>query len=226
MPTNPKGNDIHIPVRPEWLALHDEPVLEPDLPIIDPHHHLWDRPGARYLLQDLIEDTSRGHRILATVFIQCQAMYRACGPDAFKPIGETEFVNGIAAMAASGIYGPTLACAGIVGHADLRLGDAVEETLIRHIRAGGDRFRGIRHITASDADPSLLNPRSAAPRHLMQDTAFLFAAGRSRPEFRRLDLPPSDPRTRRAGFGLSEHDDHPRPRRRPHRNRRLCRTPR
>jgi L-fuconolactonase len=172
MSTSPKANDIHLPVRPDWLALRHEPILEPELPIIDPHHHLWDRPGARYLLPDLIEDTSAGHRILSTVFIQCQAMYRAAGPDALKPIGETEFVNGVAAMAASGIYGPTLACAGIVGHADLRLGDAVEDVLIRHIRAGGGRFRGIRHITAWDADQGLLNPRSASPRHLMQDAAF------------------------------------------------------
>ncbi|MCW2241420.1 amidohydrolase family protein [Azospirillum canadense] len=164
--------DIHLPVRPDWLALHSEPVLEPELAIIDPHHHLWDRPGARYLLPELLEDTSAGHRILATVFIQCQAMYRRTGPEALRPVGETEFINGIAAMAASGTYGPTLACAGIVGHADLRLGDAVEEVLLAHIRAGGDRFRGIRHITAWDADLSLLNPRSVALPRLMEDRAF------------------------------------------------------
>ena len=63
--------DVHLPVRPDWLALHSEPVLEPDLPIIDPHHHLWDRPGARYLLPELLEDTSTGHNIIATVFMQC-----------------------------------------------------------------------------------------------------------------------------------------------------------
>lgn len=164
--------DIHLPVRPDWLALHSEPVLEPELEIIDPHHHLWDRPGARYLLPELLEDTGAGHRILATVFIQCQAMYRRTGPEALRPVGETEFVNGIAAMAASGAYGPTLACAGIVGYADLRLGDAVEEVLLAHVRAGGDRFRGIRHITAWDADLSLLNPRSVAPPRLMEDPAF------------------------------------------------------
>ena len=169
--TAPKP-DVHIPVREDWLARHIEPVLEPDLEIVDPHHHLWDRPGARYLLPDLLADTGSGHRIVATVFIQCQAMHRANGPEAMKPIGETEFANGVAAMAASGHYGPTQACAGIVSHADLRLGDKVEEVLLAHIAAGGGRFRGIRHITAWDADQSFLNPRSAVPRGLMADKSF------------------------------------------------------
>ena len=164
--------DIHLPVRPDWLALHSEPVLEPDLAIIDPHHHLWDRPGARYLLPELLEDTGTGHNIIATVFMQCQAMYRAAGPESMKPVGETEFVNGVAAAAASGVYGPTLACAGIVGHANMLLGEAVEDVLLAHIRAGGNRFRGIRHITAWDADTSLLNPRSAAPEGLMKESHF------------------------------------------------------
>jgi L-fuconolactonase len=170
--TQPAKPDVHFPVRPEWLALRQEEILEPDLAIIDPHHHLWDRPGARYLLPDLLEDTGSGHKILATVFIQCQAMHRATGPEAMRPIGETEFANGVAAMAASGAYGPTLACAGIVSHADLRLGDKVDEVLQAHIHAGNGRFRGIRHITAWDSDASFLNPRSAAPAHLMADSTF------------------------------------------------------
>jgi len=164
--------DIHLPVRPEWLALHHEPVLEPDLAIIDAHHHLWDRPGARYLLPELLEDTGSGHNIIATVFMQCQAMYRASEPGAMKTIGETEFINGIAAAAASGTYGPTLACAGIISHADMMLGEAVEDVLLAHIQAAVDRFRGIRHITAWDADTSFLNPRSAAPEGLMKESAF------------------------------------------------------
>jgi L-fuconolactonase len=168
----PPKADVHFPVRPEWLALRREEILEPDLAIVDPHHHLWDRPGARYLLPDLLEDTGSGHKILATVFIQCQAMHRATGPEALRPIGETEFANGVAAMAASGAYGPTKACAGIVSHADLRLGDKAEEILQAHIHAGNGRFRGIRHITAWDSDESFLNPRSAAPAHLMADPAF------------------------------------------------------
>jgi len=160
-------------VRADWLARRSERALEPELPIVDPHHHLWDRPGWRYLLDELLADINAcGHTIVATVFIQCLSMYRARGPEALRPIGETEFVNGVAAMAASGIYGPARICAGIVSRADLRLGAAVKDVLTAHIHAGGGRFRGIRYITTSDADASLMNPLNAAPAGLMADAAF------------------------------------------------------
>ena len=169
-----------------------EAILEPDLAIVDPHHHLWDRPAAimaalppvrhgfehvirktpRYLLDELLADTGSGHRIAATVYVQCGAMMRQSGPAAMKPVGETEFVNGVAAMAASGIYGPTLACAGIVGHADLTLGDEAASVLEAHVAAGGGRFRGIRHIGAWDADPAVLGPLGHAPQGLYADAAF------------------------------------------------------
>ena len=87
--------------RADWLALTDEAVLEPELPIIDPHHHLWDRPGNRYLLDELLEDTNT-HNVRQTVFVECSAMYRADGPEELRVVGETEFVQGIAAMSASG----------------------------------------------------------------------------------------------------------------------------
>ena len=86
----------------EWLAQVKEEIVEPDLPICDPHHHLWDHPQSRYLLDELLEDTASGHNIVATVFMECGSMYRADGPNHLKPVGETEFVNGIAAMSASG----------------------------------------------------------------------------------------------------------------------------
>jgi L-fuconolactonase len=149
-----------------------EAILEPELPIVDPHHHLWDRPGWRYLLDELLADLNTGHRIVATVFVQCRSMHRADGPEPLRPVGETEFVNGVAAMSASGGYGPTKVCAGIVGHADLTLGAAVESVLEAHVRAGGGRFRGIRHIAAWDADASVLNPANPAPRALMADRSF------------------------------------------------------
>src|SRR5512142_900004 len=118
-----------------------EPILEPDLPIVDPHHHLWDRvarllaelPPAkhafekvvrgvpRYLLDELLADTQSGHKVIATVFVECGAMYRNYGPFEYRGIGETEFVNGVAAMTASGTYGDIRACAGIVSRADLTL---------------------------------------------------------------------------------------------------------
>src|SRR6516165_196742 len=162
----------YLPVHQDWLDRRKEPILAPDLPIVDPHHHLWDRPGWRYLLDELLADTSSGHNIVATVFVQARAMVRATGPVAMRPVGETEFVNGVAAMSASGIYGATRHCAGIVGYADLTLGDAVAPVLEAHMRVSGNRFRGIRHITAWDADPSIRNPAYSPPRGLLADAAF------------------------------------------------------
>src|SRR4051812_49584443 len=95
----------YLSARNDGLARRKEPILEPDLPIIDPHHHLWDRESWRYLLDDLLADTNSGHNILATVFVQARAMLRQDGPVEMQPVGETEFVNGVAAMTASGIYG-------------------------------------------------------------------------------------------------------------------------
>jgi predicted TIM-barrel fold metal-dependent hydrolase len=162
----------YLPVRQDWLDRRREPILEPELPIIDPHHHLWDRPDWRYLLDELLADTNSGHNILATVFVQARAMTRATGPVEMRPLGETEFVNGVAAMSASGIYGKTRVCAGIVGHADLTLGSRVEPVLAAHMRAAGDRFRGIRHTTAWDADSSIRNPAYNPPRGLLGDKTF------------------------------------------------------
>jgi predicted TIM-barrel fold metal-dependent hydrolase len=169
-----------------------EAILEPDLPIVDPHHHLWDRPAAmmanlpppshpferiirlapRYLLDQLLADLKSGHNVRATVFLQCGAMYKIDGPPQLRPIGETEFVNGVAAMCASGIYGDVRACAGIVGHADLTLGDAVAEVLEAHLPAGGGRFRGIRHSASSDPDSGVLGPMSRTPAGLYLSDAF------------------------------------------------------
>jgi L-fuconolactonase len=110
------------------------------------------------LLPEFLADLNTGHNIRATVFMQCGAMYRAEGPDAFKPIGETEFVNGVAAMCASGTYGPVRACAGIVGHVDLTAGAVVREVLEAHLQTAGGRFRGIRHSASYDADSQVLGP--------------------------------------------------------------------
>ena len=147
-----------------WLTLTDEPALEPGLPIIDPHHHLWDRPGDRYLLDELVAD-ARGHNVRQTVFIECTSMYRADGPEEFKVVGETEFVQGIAAMSASGRYGETRVAAGIVGTADLLLGDRVAPVLEAQIAASPQRFRGIRH-RAAWADRSVVPTQPADFRNM------------------------------------------------------------
>jgi predicted TIM-barrel fold metal-dependent hydrolase len=128
-----------------WPDHPAEQAIEPELPIIDPHHHIRDHVGDnRYLLPEFLEDLATGHNIIATVAIEEFAMYRDDGPREFAPVGETEFLNGIAAMFASGRYGPIRGCAGIVGAADLMLGDRVQEVLEAHIAAGGGHFRGIR----------------------------------------------------------------------------------
>src|SRR3954449_2603432 len=154
MPSDPATAPTpHLPVRPEWLASRREEILEPDLPIVDPHHHLVDRPETgRYLLSELLADLGSGHNITATVYLEWLSMYRAAGPAELRPVGEIEFANGVAAMAASGTYGKTQVCAGIVGYADLTLGAAVEKVLEAMITAGRGRFRGIRFITASHPD--------------------------------------------------------------------------
>jgi len=133
------------PVRADWLARHTEEILEPGLPIVDPHHHLWDRPGYRYLFPELLADIGSGHNIHATLFEQAGSMYRADGPDELKSLGETEFVSGVAAMSASGRYGPTRCIAGIVGYVDLRLGSRAKGLLERHIAVSDGRVRGIRN---------------------------------------------------------------------------------
>ena len=141
-----------------WLGRAEpEPVLDPDLPMIDTHHHLWDRGAGRYLLDELLVDIRSGHNTVATVFLECHSMYRADGPPEMRPVGEVEFVAGIAAMSDSGIYGPVRVAAGIVGFADLALGDRVEPVLAAQIRAGGGRFRGVRFSAAWDADPIIGN---------------------------------------------------------------------
>src|ERR1700726_4738102 len=151
--TTAAAPSLHLPVRQEWLDRRREEIIEPDLPIIDPHHHLVERPETgRYLLPELLADTGSGHNVTATVYLEWLSMYRATGPVELRPVGEVEFANGVAAMAASGTYGNTRVCAGIVGYADLSLGAPVETVLAAMIEAGGGRFRGIRYISATHPD--------------------------------------------------------------------------
>ncbi|TMM49789.1 amidohydrolase family protein [Qipengyuania marisflavi] len=168
-----------------------EAILEPDLPIIDPHHHLWDlravvpafpephhpfvaalAGAAHYTFDALHADTHSGHNVIGTVFMECGAFYNASRGEALKSVGEVEFVNGVAAQGASGLYGKYRPCAGIVGHADLTLGDAVKPVVEALLAAGGGRFRGIRHSAAWDADREVLGPPFHAPQGLLGSAAF------------------------------------------------------
>lgn len=177
-------------------AISSEPILEPDLPIIDAHHHLWFMPAAtlaalerqpgltakalvptfrrhaRYLFDEYLGDLNAGHNVRATVYVEANAMYRRDGPEALRSVGEIEFANGMAAIAASGVMTDIQMCAAIVGSVDLRLGDAVEDVLLAHIQAGGGRYRGIRakHVVY-DSDPRIAGNVGGAP-HLLLDKTF------------------------------------------------------
>src|SRR5271156_634685 len=163
---------LYADPRPDWLALHKEDIGDPERPIVDPHHHLGDRGGQRYLIEEMVDDIGSGHNIVATVYVDCRSMYRAQGPEAFRPVGEVEFANGVAAMSASGGYGPAAICAGIVSHVNLLLGEAARGVLEAEIAAGQGRFRGIRHSSAFDADPGIAHMYATRPKGLLLDSTF------------------------------------------------------
>ncbi len=161
----------------DWLALTQEPTLEPDLPICDPHHHFWDFrtqriPFQRYLLHELADDINSGHNVRSTVFVEARSMYRADGPDEMKPVGEVEFVQGLAAASAAGLYGPGRAAAAIVGHANLNLGGQVKPVLEALQAASPNRFRGIRHSVTWDPNPAVENTAAHAAEGQMSSDNF------------------------------------------------------
>jgi predicted TIM-barrel fold metal-dependent hydrolase len=164
---NPTPFGRIFPPRENWLAERaGEQIIAPDLPIIDTHHHLWNRPDHQYLLPEFLADTETvsndGHNVVATVYMECGSMYRADGPAELRSVGEVEFAAGIAAMSESGSYGPARVAAGIVGFADLGLGDDVAPVLEALTTAGGGRFRGVRHAASWDDDPVIGNGHHAA----------------------------------------------------------------
>lgn len=156
----------------QWAALHTEPALEPDLPIVDAHHHLWDDARGRYLLDDMRNDVHGGHNIIATVYIESSAMYRKEGPSAMMPVGEVEFARGIAARSEDARQGQTRFCAGIVGYADLTSGDPVRPVLEALIEAGQGRLSGIRNSACWDIGDAARFARHQVPRHRLLDPDF------------------------------------------------------
>jgi predicted TIM-barrel fold metal-dependent hydrolase len=163
---------LYADPREDWLALRKEDIIDPARAIVDPHHHLWDRGGQRYMIEEMAADIASGHNIIATVYVDCRSMYRARGPEAFRPVGEVEFANGVAAMSASAGYGPAAICAGIVSHVNLLLGDGARPVLEAEIAAGQGRFRGIRHSSAWDADPDVAGMYATRPKGLLLDSTF------------------------------------------------------
>jgi len=168
----PSKSGLYADPREDWLALRQEEIIDPQRPIVDPHHHLWDRGGQRYLIEEMTDDIASGHNIVATVYVDCRSMYRATGPEAFRPVGEVEFANGVAAMSASAGYGKAAVCAGIVSHVNLLLGEDARPVLEAEIAAGNGRFRGIRHSSAWDADPDVAGMYATRPKGLLLDPTF------------------------------------------------------
>ena len=164
----------------DWLALTPEEALEPEIPICDPHHHFWDYrteriPYQRYLLHELADDVNGGHNVRSTVFVEARSMYRPGGPEEMRPVGEVEFVQGLAAASDNGLYGPCKAAASIVGHANLNLGENVRPVLEALQAASPNRFRGIRHSVTWDASPEVEN--TAAHKAEGQMSSDNFRAG-------------------------------------------------
>jgi len=170
LPASKSG--LYADPREDWLALHQEEIIDPARPIVDPHHHLWDRGGQRYLIDELAADIASGHNVVATVYVEARSMYRAGGAEALRPVGEVEFASGAAAMSASGGYGNAEICAGIVGHVNLMLGEAAREVLEAEIAAGNGRSRGIRHSSLWDADPEVAGIYAPRPKGLLLDPTF------------------------------------------------------
>jgi L-fuconolactonase len=169
----------HLAVRPDWLATTREEALEPDRVIIDPHHHLWDRPDGRYLLPQFAADLATGHRVAATVYIEALAHYHAGGDPLLRPLGEIAYAAGVAAEAAtsrpsesSDSPGMPAVCAGIVGTVDLQAGDRVRELLEAAIETGRGHLRGIRVMTVSEMDPASRGSMVNRPPGMLTSAAF------------------------------------------------------
>ncbi|MFS0773733.1 amidohydrolase family protein [Sphingomonas sp. 1P08PE] len=165
------------PVAPTMLVKRlegrDEPIIDPGLPIIDAHHHLFDKGATRYLFPEYIDDVNAGHNIVASVYMEIKAFERNYGPAPERMLGEVEFANGMGAIGASGVYGPCRVAAGIVGEADLRSGDAIADVLDQAIARAPDRLRGLRQVLNDSPSPLpyrfMTNP---PPRGLMRNPAF------------------------------------------------------
>lgn len=156
--------------REEWLSLTTEEAIEPQLLICDPHHHIWDYPGSRYLIPEFSADIGGGHRVEKTVFVECRQFYRSDGPVDLEPVGETEFVDRLAGPVETR-FGVSDVAAGIVGFADLSLGPAVQPVLESHLEASA-RFRGVRHASAWHESERIHNAHTNPPRGLLGSSTF------------------------------------------------------
>ncbi len=160
------------PGNAQWHSLLQEDALDPGLPIIDAHHHLWEHPDSRYVADDFLRDAASGHNIVQSIFVECLSMYRTTGPAHLRPVGETEYVRRLAEQSDAASPSGTKVAAGVIGFADLTLGAAVNAVLAAHIEAGGGRFRGIRHASGWDPSGRVRNSHTHPPAGLLSDKHF------------------------------------------------------
>ena len=152
-----------------WLEQVQEGVLDPDRDIVDPHHHLWPQPSMGYNLAELLADTTDGHHVSQTVYMECGAAYHREGPEHLKCVGETEFIANAARLAKE--QGSPAQIAGLVARADLR-DEKLDSTLEAHEAAAEGLFRGIRQAGAcSEGIEGLVIP-GGAEAHLFEQEEF------------------------------------------------------
>ena len=163
------STDPNTPDAATWLASYTEEAVDPEQVICDPHHHLWRFPTDTYELDELRVDTGAGHNVVSTVFVECTSGYRTEGPEAMRPVGETEYVL---AQSRTSEQSSGATIKGIVGFADLSLGVAVSDVLAAHVEAGDGRFKGIRHATAHDPSPDVRRSHTRPTAGLMAEPAF------------------------------------------------------
>ena len=169
----------------EAMRAAEEAAIEPDLTIVDPHHHMRDYRDAdadadadreRYLAADMLADIAHsGHRVVQTMFVECGIMYHPDGPAERRSLGETDYVRRMADEVAARRPPTCAIAAGIVGKVDLRIGARAGDVLRAHIEAGGGRLKGIRNSIAWDAYPPLA--AMGLNRDLLNDAGFLEGFG-------------------------------------------------
>tara|TARA_B100001142_G_scaffold213228_1_gene211339 strand:+ start:1885 stop:2913 length:1029 start_codon:yes stop_codon:yes gene_type:complete len=159
----------------DWLAQVKEEIINPELPIIDPHHHLWNGDNQLassfpYLIDNLSEDTNSGHNIVGTIFMECAQGYYHEGEDKYKPIGETEYVMKV--IKDSKKTSNSANIIGIISFADLMLGSEVKDVLNQHILIGEGLFKGIRHAAGWDQSNEIHNSHSNPIKNIYYDPSF------------------------------------------------------
>lgn len=159
-----------------WHALKtNEPAIEPLLPIIDAHHHLYDNVSDlhHYRLEELHRDFGGGHNIAATVYVEGYGSgWYSDGPEHLKSVGEIKMIVDASRMSPWNSHAKCRLAAGIVSHVDLTLGARVEKVLEAHIGAGDGRLRGVRHRAVCDeglVGRFISNPPK---QHILLDNSF------------------------------------------------------